>query len=135
AVGAGLWRVADGEAILLADIEAFETEHDPDATAGTAWKDPRCEASAEFSEGPQSNPYGVAALEDGSALVADAAGNALLHAAPDGALGLAAVFAPPAGADGELLVLFTLEDGTDCYVQPVPTAVAIGPDGAAYVGE
>jgi hypothetical protein len=26
-------------------------------------------------------------------------------------------------------------EGIECYVQPVPTAVAIGPDGAYYVGE
>lgn len=135
AVGAGVWRVTDGEARLVADIAAFETAVDPDATGGSQWKDPRCEATGEFSAGPQSNPYHLVALAGGGALVADAAGNSLLHTTADGAVDWVAVFTPPVDERGEPHVLFTLEDGTDCYVQPVPTAVDVGPDGAYYVGE
>src|SRR5690606_18314609 len=43
AEGAGLWRVSRGSARLVADIEAFETQHDPDALEGPRWKDQRCE--------------------------------------------------------------------------------------------
>jgi hypothetical protein len=135
--GAALWRATPGGARLVGDIDAFETQHDPDAQAGTQWKDPRCEHDPVqgFSAGPQSNPYHVSALSGGEALVADAAGNSLLAGRADGRIELAAVFTPPVDESGDYRVLFTLGDGTDCYVQPVPTAVAIGPDGASYVGE
>lgn len=141
AAGAKLWRVSPGGARMVADIEAYESAHDPDAFLGLGWKDQRCEATGGFSAGPQSNPYHVAALSGGEALVADAAGNTLLSARTDGQIEVVAVFTPPvAGGDAstdpaDWMPLFTLEDGTDCYVQPVPTSVAIGPDGAYYVGE
>lgn len=141
AAGAKLWRVSPGNARMVADIEAFEIARDPDSSIGPAWKDPRCEAVAPFSEGPQSNPYHLAALSGGEALVADAAGNSLLSARTDGRIEAVAVFTPPVVGGGsssdpaDWMTLFQLPDGADCYVQPVPTAVAIGPDGAYYVGE
>lgn len=143
ATGAKLWRVSRGNARMVADIEAFETANDPDATIGLAWKDQACEfePTQGFSAGPQSNPYHLAALSGGEALVADAAGNTLLSARTNGAIEVVAVFTPPV-ADGssssdpaDWMPLFRLADGTDCYVQPVPTSVAIGADGAYYVGE
>lgn len=141
ATGAALFRVARGGTRMVADITAFEVASDPDATVGPSWKDPRCEETPEFSAGPQSNPYHVAARSGGEALVADAAGNTLLSARTNGQVSLVAVFTPPV-ADGsasadpsDWMVLFTLPDDTPCYVQPVPTSVAIGPDGAYYVGE
>jgi len=135
--GAALWRATPGGARLVGDIDAFETQHDPDALAGTQWKDPRCEEDPVqgFSAGPQSNPYHVAAQSGGEALVADAAGNSLLAGRADGRIELAAVFTPPVDTAGNYRVLFPLDAETDCYVQPVPTSVAIGPDGAYYVGE
>lgn len=135
--GAALWRATPRGVRLVGDIDAFETLHDPDALAGTQWKDPRCEEDPGqgFSAGPQSNPYHVSALGGGEALVADAAGNSLLAVKADGQVDLAAVFTPPVDASGRYRVLFPLDAGTDCYVQPVPTSVAIGPDGAYYVGE
>jgi hypothetical protein len=36
---------------------------------------------------------------------------------------------------GERLVQFPLDAETDCPVEPVPASVAVGPDGAYYVGE
>ena len=65
-----------------------------------------------------SNPYGVLA-EAGSRLVVDAGANALLRVAADGTITTVAVFPsrPNRSTDS------------------VPTAVAVGPDGAYYVGE
>jgi len=180
AEGAGLWRVSPGGARQVGDIEAFETEVDPDANVGPGWKDPACEALPGFTAGPQSNPYHLAVLSGSETLIADAAGNTLLHATTDGRIDTVAVFTPPldeatddlavlsgsetliADAAGNTLlhattdgridtvavftppldeatddwrVLFELTDGTPCYVQPVPTSVDVGPEGAYYVGE
>lgn len=142
ATGAGVWRISRGNARLVADIEAFENLHDPDATAGPQWKVPDCEFNpdAGFSAGPQSNPFHLAALSGSEVLVADAAGNTLLSARTSGQVDWVAVFTPPT-ADGtasdnpdDWMVLFPLGEAF-CYVQPVPTSVAVGPDGAYYVGE
>jgi hypothetical protein len=76
---------------------------------------------------PDSNPYGVATVGDGSVLVADAAANDLLQVAHDGTIETVAIF-PPAPN-----VLFGRIGGPT--VQAVPTSVTIGPDGAWYVGE
>lgn len=137
AVGAGVWHVTGGGARQVADIHAFETQRDPDALEGPRWKDQRCEEdpSQGFTAGPQSNPYHLAMLTGSKALVADAAGNTLLMAAINGVVDWVAVFTPPVDANGDYRVLFELADGTDCFVQPVPTSVAVGPDGAYYVGE
>lgn len=141
AAGAKVWRVAPGGARMVADIEAFEQANDPDAFIGPRWKDQRCEATGGYTAGAQSNPYHLAALSGGEALVADAAGNTLLSARTNGRIEVVAVFTPPVAGGGssadaaDWIPLFSLGDGTTCYVQPVPTSVAIGPDGAYYVGE
>jgi len=146
ALGAGLWHVTASGPRLVGDIEAFETDVNPDETW---WKNAACEEVEEdpdtpapegYTAGPQSNPYHLTTDGGRTALVADAAGNALLAGGVGGGLDWVAVFAPPT-ADGsasadpaDWLVLFELPDET-CYVQPVPTSVAVGPDGAYYVGE
>lgn len=134
AAGAKLWRVSPGGARMVADIEAYETANDPDAFAGPMWKDQRCEAVPPFTAGPQSNPYHLEVRSGEEALVADAAGNTLLSARTNGAIGTVAVFTPPT-IGGAWMELFPLDAETSCYVQPVPTSVTIGPDGAVYVGE
>ncbi len=140
ATGGKLFHVTQRGAREVADIGAFERAHDPDATFGPQWKDPRCEVDP-FTPGPQSNPYHLTMLSGSTALVADAAGNTLLSVKRNGKIELVALFTPPT-EDGsgstnsaDWLVRFELDDGTDCYVQPVPTSVAIGPDGDYYVGE
>lgn len=142
--GAGLWHVSQGGARLVADISAFQLENMIDATEGPAWKNPACEFNpdAGFSAGPHSNPYHLTALSGSETLVADAAGNALLWAKTNGDVDWVAVFTPPVDQDGsssvdpdDWMVLFPLDEDVDCYVQPVPTAVDVGPDGAYYVGE
>jgi hypothetical protein len=132
AVGAGVWKVGPGGARLVGDIEGFEQTSDPD---GAMWKDPRCEEYGGFTEGPQSNPYKLATLSGGEVAVADAAGNSVLSVKSNGSVETMAVLTPPLDEDGQWRVLFELDDGTPCYVQPVPTSIAVGADGALYVGE
>lgn len=141
AVASGVWHVSRGQARLVGDIHAFESANDPDAFEGPRWKDQRCEGTAVYTAGPQSNPYHVTRLNGSTALVGDAAGNTVLAASKDGKVDWVAVVTPPV-ADGSAST-----DPADwlqnpvagvpvpCYAQPVPTSVAIGPDGAYYVGE
>lgn len=133
AEGAAVFHISRGGVRLVADIEAFETAEDPDAAL---WKVPQCEplADPQFSAGPQSNPYHIVGLTGSTALVADAAGNTLLATKINGDVELVATFTPPVDELGEFRVLLPAGD-FDCYVQPVPTAVDVGPDGAYYVGE
>jgi hypothetical protein len=60
---------------FIADIELHEWTHNPDGVVP-----------------PDSNPYGVAVVGDGSKLVADAAANTLLQVDHDGAVHTVAVF-------------------------------------------
>ncbi|MFP3915839.1 MAG: ScyD/ScyE family protein, partial [Actinomycetota bacterium] len=137
AVEGKLWRVSRGGVRSVADLGAFERAADPDAFEGPGWKDQRCEEVDGFSVGPQTNPFHLEALSGGSALVADAAGNTLLSATTAGRVDWAALFTPPVDANGDWLVRFhqdTSDGPIPCYVQPVPTSVAIAPDGDYYVG-
>lgn len=133
AAGAAVHHVSRGGVRMVADIEAFETAEDPDVAS---WKVAECEplADPQFSAGPQSNPYHIVGLTGSTALVADAAGNTLLATKINGDIELVATLTPPTDEFGDFLVLLPA-DGFDCYVQPVPTAVDVGPDGAYYVGE
>lgn len=138
AVEGALWRVSNDSVRMVADLAAFERNNDPDAFEGPMWKDQRCEAVDGFSAGPQNNPYHVAALTGSTAQVVDAAGNTLLSGKVNGSIDWVAIFTPPVDQNGDWLIRFhqETEDGEiPCYVQPVPTSVAIGPDGAYYVGE
>ena len=139
AAGTAVWHVSRGGARLVGDIEAFETANDPDAFAGPRWKHQACEEDPfqGFSAGPQSNPYHLTKLSGGTALVGDAAGNTVLSASTNGNVDWVAVLTPPVDGNGDWRFLKTAESdpSIDCYVQPVPTSVAIGPDGAYYVGE
>lgn len=130
-----LWRVSRGGPRLVADLDAIEAEQDPDAFAGPQWADQRCNAEGNFTAGPQSNPYHAAPLTGSEVLIADSAANTLLRAKTTGEVDWVAVFTPPVDDEGDWLVLSPLDSDTDCYVQPVPTSVAVGEDGASYVGE
>jgi hypothetical protein len=65
-----------------------------------------------------SNPYGLL-VQAGSQVVADAGGNDLLRVA----------------ANGAISTLATFPSRPDRATDSVPTSVAVGPDGAYYVGE
>ena len=117
------WSRGTGDITAVADIAAYQ-ETDPDPYN---------------QEGPpeESNPYGVASLDDGSALVADAAGNDLLRVWPDGTIVTVARLRPRV-----VLVPEELEGieglpppGTPITAEGVATSVTVGADGAYYVGE
>ncbi|HET6625661.1 MAG TPA: ScyD/ScyE family protein [Nocardioidaceae bacterium] len=82
----------------------------------------------------ESNPYGVAALDSGGALVADAAGNDLLRVRPNGRIYTVAkvkprvVKSPDLGEEGP-------PPGTRMPAEAVITSVTVGRDGAFYIGE
>jgi hypothetical protein len=105
----------------VVDIAAYETGGGPDGGK------------------PESDPYGLLVerrggpgdedAEDGDDVVVDASGNSLLRVDEDGNISLLGVFPsrttnPPRPTPG----ITALTDS-------VPTSVAVGPDGAYYVGE
>jgi hypothetical protein len=125
---ATLYRWTPGKGVRpVADIAAYQhTDPDP----------------YNLGEDPpeESNPFGVAALPDGSALVADAAGNDLLRVYPDGRIVTVARLKPrvvkvpeelPDEIDGEPLP----PAGTPLPAEAVATSVTVGADGYWYVGE
>ena len=115
-VQTGVFRISRGSAAFVADTAAFEAAVDP-AADGT-------------EEG--SNPFDLARLNGGKTLVADAAGNSLLYVDEHGRIDWVATF--PARTDVACPPGFCA--GTVPFpVHAVPTSVAIGLDGAYYVGE
>ena len=117
-----LYRMGEGGPEAVADFAAYETDVNPDADLP---------GNAE----PDSNIHGLAAAPEG-ALVADAGGNDLLTVGSDGTISTTAVFPvvmEPAPPDPNA------EPDPDAEppmipMDPVPTSVAVGPDGAYYVG-
>lgn len=128
-----LYRISNGNYQMVADLAKFERENDPDAFEGIRWKDQSCENYGGFSAGPQNNPFKVTTLDNDTALVADAAGNTVLWATTEGEVDYKAILTPPLDENGEYIVLFET-GGLDCYVQPVPTSVAVTED-YVFVGE
>lgn len=104
----------DGTVSPVADLAMHELSSNPEPTGGD-----------------HSNPFGVV-IQDNGFIIVDSAGNDLLHVAEDGSISTIATFPPqmvevPAGSDGEPATIVPMAS--------VPTSVAIGPDGAYYVGE
>lgn len=122
-------RIVDGDVTPVADLWAFEERVNPDGGA------------------IDSNPFNVAALPHRRALVADAAANALLKVGPGGNVDWVATLpaqrVPTSNAkriagcpdveDPELE--FVCELPRKIPAEAVATSVAVGPDGAYYVGE
>ncbi len=114
-----LLRVTGHTVRFVADFPTFEADNNPDNGAGA-------EPGLEID----SNPNGLLA-RPGVRLVADAGGNDLLKVDATGNISVLAVFpvrlvpAPP-GIPGL---------PPQIPMQSVPTTVAVGPDGAYYVGE
>jgi hypothetical protein len=117
---------ATGPGTVEAAFGPFEAANNPDQGEGTA---------VQYGEPAiDSDPYSFVPYRGGYA-VADAAGDDLLYVSPSGSISVLAVFptiaetAPP----GDLGPDQTTPEPVEA--QPVPTAVAVGPDGALYVGE
>jgi hypothetical protein len=123
-----LFRVARGNTREIANLMAFEAAVDPDGA------------------GVDSNPFDVAALDGGAALVADAAGNSLLIVDQQGNVDWIATLPDElVSTDHVKNLVGCPTDNPDlafaCFLPPmipaqaVATSVAVGPDGAYYVGE
>lgn len=83
----------------------------------------------------ESNPFGVAGLAGGGALVADAAGNDLLKVTPRGRVMTVARIKPRWVRVPEGLGNTAPPAGTRVRSEAVPTSVVVGADGYWYVGE
>jgi hypothetical protein len=125
--GQGLYRLSNGKARLIVNLFAFELANNPQPTGAL-----------------ESNPFDVQPLPGGdTALVADAAANDLLRVDTEGHVDVLAVFpnALVSTANVKSLVGCPAGPPSLCNLpaqipaQPVPTSVAIGPDGWYYVGE
>jgi len=120
-----LYRVSRGSIQEIADLGAFEAEVNPDGGA------------------IDSNPFDVAQLKGGSVLVADAAANALLIVTQKGDVDWVATLPDEVVPTSNVKTLAGCPDGPPniCNLpdaipaQAVTASVAIGPDGAYYVGE
>jgi hypothetical protein len=112
-------QLADGTVVPVLNIIAYQ-QGDPDPVD-----------QDDFPE--ESNPYGLAVLPDGDALVADAAGNDLIRVSPDGDATTMARFDLETISTDHLPPEFGLPP--EITAEAVPTSVAIGKDGAIYVGE
>lgn len=125
--GQALYRTSKGNSKMIVDLFEFEETFNPD---GENLID--------------SNPFSVQSLGGETALVVDAGGNDLLKVDNKGNIDVVAVF------PNELVSTANIKELLDCPpdaevgicalpdmipAQPVPTSVAIGPDGYYYVGE
>lgn len=116
-------QLSDGTIVAVLDIIAYQ-EGDPDPVD-----------QDDFPE--ESNPYGLAVLPNGDALVADAAGNDLIRVTPEGDATTMARFDLETVATDHLPpeLIEELELPAEITAEAVPTSVALGKDGAIYVGE
>jgi hypothetical protein len=117
-----LYRLRLGRSpVKVLDVAKYQS-HDPD---------PYNQADSPT----ESNPFGVAALSDGTVLVSDAANNDLIRVWPNGRAKTVARLKPrtvkvPAGLGAE-----APPAGTPFVAEAVATSVTVGSDGYWYVGE
>lgn len=90
----------------------------------TAWREDHPDPYDREGDPFDTNQWAVAPLADGSVLVADAGGNEVVRVHTNGRIESVAQFT-------------TVPSGTDAppVSEAVPTSVAVGPDGAWYVGQ
>jgi hypothetical protein len=116
--GQALWRIdGDGNATLIANLFAFEAKYNPHPVA------------------VDSNPFDVEDAGGDEALVADAGGNTLLKINKHGKVKLVAVLPNELVSSANAEAILGEDFPPMMDAQPVATSVAIGPDGAYYMGE
>ena len=114
------WTRADGQEKVANIVRYQRTDPDP----------------FNLAQSPsESNPYGVAALDDGSALVADAANNDLLRVRPNGKIYTVARVRPRTVEVPDGLGDNAPPAGTLMRAEAVITSVTVGSDGYYYIGE
>jgi hypothetical protein len=112
-----LMRVTPGGTVTeVADMLAWELAHNPDG-------------QPQNDQDAVSNPYGVLALP-GRVIVADAAANDLVEVRADGSMRTLTVF--PVSMSGDCATA-TNNGVPNGGCDPVPTDLALGPDGYLYV--
>jgi len=126
-----LYRVTRSRARVVANLWEFELNTNPDQIWNTL--------------PPDSNPFDLVRLDGRVFLVADAAANDLLRVDESGAVDWVAVLTPRLASTDNVKRLFGCSAEPlppPCVglpeaipAQPVATSVAVGPDGAYYVGE
>jgi hypothetical protein len=119
---AGLFRMGRGGRLTrIADLGAFEATANPDAAQPGATVD--------------TNPNSVDATNPRRIVVADAGGNDLVRVTPAGRASVLATFPFTSAPAPDVAGAPPATPGTTIPVQPVPTSVVRGRDGAYYVGE
>lgn len=112
-------QTADGTITPVLNIKAYQAiDIDP-------YNDP-------LSDPAETNPFGLAALKSNDVLVADAAGNDVIRVKPDGTAWTVARW------KRQLVKTDKVGDPTlprKMLAEAVPTSIAIGRDGWAYVGQ
>lgn len=135
-------RRADGRIRTIADIGAYEAEHNPDAFVEYGFRNlkPSCAAQVppEIGGEPyngivESHPFSVVNDPNGGWYVADAAANDIIHVAPNGDIETVIVPRPiKSSFDAETAELYGLPDcvvGEVYAFEPVPTDLEINPNG------
>jgi len=123
-----VYRITQRVTTAIADLGAYEAKFNPDG------------------DEIDSNPFDIASLGNKAALVADAAGNDLLVVQKGGKISVVATFPDQLVSTSNLKSLagcpeplpgfeFACDLPDAIPGDTVPTSVAVGPDGAYYVGE
>lgn len=123
---------ADGSLSHVVDLLAFEREHNPDGQKVLTPQDQPVPPGEEPEGDAESNPYDVLAYQ-GGIIVVDAAANALIRIDAAGRATVLTAFPLVTTGDCATNPQLLADDTTVYGCDPVPTGIALGPDGYLYV--